>query len=485
MKSALLIEYKNTKKSLRKTLKVYSSSTPHVIGTARRAKLRVVGSDISAYHAGLEYRDGDWYVCDLASESGTWINKENIIDQKIEKELSVRIGDYDFNLKVIPPHHGYFNHEERRFNGADVHEVIVKCKNQLIETKYLEKNEPYLFDSGVGLKKLDAPLDNKWVTTTIGEMTVQQRLIPNPEIVKKDTLFKKQNIRFQLYTAGAFLLLALAFILYPRAPKVEMPASAEQNKYARLIYDAKLVQEKRSQSKNIVQHKQKESPASQGAKGAAAPAIQGASQKTTKAISQIRASGLNNLLGKIAARANVNAETIQVNAGGSGKAATAFSGSSVTGTGTGNVKATGQTVGISGVTTTGKGGGGEGYKGLGKLSQGEIGNAQVGMLDEEADISGGMDRDAIAEVIRKNIGQVRFCYERRLAAVPSLFGKVLVQFSIQEGGTVLLPKVSSSTLSDSVVEGCILRRLASWKFPSPPAGTSVVVTYPFLFKSTQ
>jgi len=287
-----------------------------------------------------------------------------------------------------------------------------------------------------------------------------------------------------LISAAGFLMILAAIYFFPKQPKMDIPKELEKNKYARIIYDAKIVQEKRKQSQSVTQAKQ----AQGGPAAKSAPAPKADSQKTVKAISQIRSANLKNLLGRISVRANMNAIAVQ---GGGVKSnnkgtVSAFSGTAVNGKGFGDTKATGESYAIGGVATEGKGGGGTGYKGLGKLSQGDIGQAaSVGMLDEEADVSGGMDKDAIAEVIRSNIGQIRFCYERRLSAVPNLFGKVLVQFSIQDGGTVLLPKVANSTLSDSVVEGCILRRIASWKFPSPPAGSSVLVTYPFLFKSTQ
>jgi hypothetical protein len=403
--------------------------------------------------------------------------------------MRIRIGDHDIKLKVYPEFHGYFNFEERRNRGADYHEVVVKRNGFIVETFYLEKDEEYMFKFGLGYTKLKPPTDVKWTVTEIGEYTIQQRLISKP--LKAEDEKRGQFLNFKSYHSYIFVgffMLVLAFILYPREPKMELPKAAD-NKYARLIYDAKLTQEKKKQAQAIKEKNYKNVEQTQGAKAAAASATsKGASQKTAKAISQIKASGLQNLLGRIASRASLNAEKFQAKGNGSGQATAkvnTFGESGVAqGTG-GNAKEAGTSVGISSVSTSGKGGGGEGYKGLGKLSQGEIGQAQVGMLEEEADVSGGMDKDAIAEVIRKNIGQIRFCYERRLSAVPNLFGKVLVQFTIQEGGSVLLPKVANSTLSDSVVEGCILRRIASWKFPSPPAGTSVVVSYPFLFKSNQ
>ena len=105
------------------------------------------------------------------------------------------------------------------------------------------------------------------------------------------------------------------------------------------------------------------------------------------------------------------------------------------------------------------------------------------MIDEETVIEGGLDRDAIAEVIRRNLGQIRYCYERQLSSNPDLYGKVMVKFTIGAAGQVGDPRVDNTTLKSAMVEGCILRRMASWKFPEPKGGTLVHVSYPFLFKA--
>jgi TonB family protein len=81
------------------------------------------------------------------------------------------------------------------------------------------------------------------------------------------------------------------------------------------------------------------------------------------------------------------------------------------------------------------------------------------------------------------LGQIRYCYERQLSASPDLYGKVAVKFVIGAAGEVTSQQIGSSTLKNAMVEGCILRRVARWKFPNPKGGTSVIVTYPFLFKS--
>ena len=106
-------------------------------------------------------------------------------------------------------------------------------------------------------------------------------------------------------------------------------------------------------------------------------------------------------------------------------------------------------------------------------------------LEEETEIDGGLDKEAIARVIRSQLGQIRYCYERQLSASPELYGKILVKFTIGAAGSVVAQAIGNTSLNNAMVEGCILRRVAGWQFPTPKGGTNVLVTYPFLFKSTR
>lgn len=135
--------------------------------------------------------------------------------------------------------------------------------------------------------------------------------------------------------------------------------------------------------------------------------------------------------------------------------------------------------GGGGYGTKGRGGGQAGY---GKLS---LIGASGGMpipLGREAIIQGGLDRDLIADVINKNIGQIRFCYEQGLQSEPSLNGRVAVAFTINGNGQVSAASVANTTLNARIVEDCIVLRLRGWKFPLPDGGVDVKVTYPFVLR---
>jgi hypothetical protein len=135
-----------------------------------------------------------------------------------------------------------------------------------------------------------------------------------------------------------------------------------------------------------------------------------------------------------------------------------------------------------GVGTIGKGGSGVG--GFGNLKGGNAGKAGIGLIEDESEISGGLDREVIAQYIKSQLGQILYCYERQLSANPDLFGKVAVRFTISGNGQVEEQKIGDTTLKNKTVESCILGKISKWKFPEPKGGTKVLVTYPFMFRST-
>jgi hypothetical protein len=143
------------------------------------------------------------------------------------------------------------------------------------------------------------------------------------------------------------------------------------------------------------------------------------------------------------------------------------------------VGAGGNLQGAGGYGTKGKGGGQAGY---GKLSLiGSAGNNPI-PLANEATVETGLDRDAIAAVINKNLGQVRFCYEQGLQGDPNLNGRVAVDFTIGGNGAVKVANIGSTTMASKIIEDCIVMRLKSWKFPLPQGGVDVKVSYPFVLR---
>lgn len=139
-----------------------------------------------------------------------------------------------------------------------------------------------------------------------------------------------------------------------------------------------------------------------------------------------------------------------------------------------------RTVGISGVGTKGKG---TGTYGLGTGGIGNKGSVEINVGGQEAEFVGSMDREAIRRVILNNKRAIRSCYERELQRRPDMYGKLVLQWNIEEKGRVTEASVKSNSLGSRKVANCIISRLRTWRFPEPPPGVIGQVAYPFVFTS--
>lgn len=207
--------------------------------------------------------------------------------------------------------------------------------------------------------------------------------------------------------------------------------------------------------------------------------------KSNKAQALKRVGALEALgsLAKSSQRAGLNLGAVNTTAGpglggtqGSGGVQTSIYGKGIVGA---PVGVGGNINGAGGYGTQGKGGGKAGYGNLSLV--GSAGTSPI-PLGTEAIVGGGLDRDQIAAVIQKNIGQVRFCYEQGLQGNSSLNGRVAVDFLIDGQGVVQSAAVGSSSLNSKIVEDCLLLRLKTWRFPLPQGGVSVKVSYPFMLR---
>lgn len=128
--------------------------------------------------------------------------------------------------------------------------------------------------------------------------------------------------------------------------------------------------------------------------------------------------------------------------------------------------------GLSGAFGGGGGGGG---------GPGGRGRANVTVPPGDPVVSGGLTAQEIMAVIRANLNQIRHCYEQLLQRSPSASGKMSVMFVINTGGRVQSVNVTQSSISDSVMRGCVTGKISRWAFPKPRGGQPVTVNYPFVF----
>jgi len=259
-----------------------------------------------------------------------------------------------------------------------------------------------------------------------------------------------------------------------------------KNKYTRMIYDAKSTKKHREKTQKLknkfVSKTTKKTKTSKTVK----PVKTNKPPKVVNFSKKFKKSGLSQLIGKIAQRASKTATIVKsqgVKPSNSSRAGRAFSSVSKSKLKNSKVKSNLKSFKLNSVSTIGAGSAAK-LKGLDGLASGSVGQANVGIIEEDTDVQGGLAREIIARTIRENLGQIRYCYERQLSANPELYGKLLVKFVIGPNGQVASQQIGTSTMNSAMVEGCILRRIAKWKFPKPDGGTNVRVSYPFLFKST-
>jgi len=471
------------------------------LGSSRTAKIRLLGEDVAGLHAAFELDGDEWTLCDLGSKSGTWVDKKAIVSAPIEGATVIHIGQHQLKVTPLEFERDMFAKDVKEGKGKYTYHQVVVMKSGLVqETMLLPKTEAYTCAfSGVGT--LPAPKDFDWTETKHGPFAIKQRLTKTdtvPDATLQEAFLEDFKRPAPMAAAILIFMMMVGLAIFaPMKPDDELKTLSPQmqNQYTRMIFDGQKVRAQKE-----VAEKMRQSMRGQSKTGVAkatpggddgAKAAGGSKEKPgAKVVMNLKNAGLGALIGKVAARAGKNAQLVQaagVNADSknSGRALALGGGSSLDKLGGGGGGHGNDTQKVGGLGTAGKGGGSSGYKGSGALSLGNTGNADVGALDEESEVDGGLDKELIARYIKSQLGQIRYCYERQLSANPDLYGKIMVKFTIGSAGSVVAQAIGTTSLNNAMVEGCILRRIAGWQFPTPKGGTKVLVTYPFLFKSNK
>jgi hypothetical protein len=469
------------------------------LGSSRTADIRLLGEDIAGLHAAFEAHGETWVLSDLGSTSGTWVNQKPIVEQKIDGATVIHIGHHQLKATPHVLERHLFDKDLSQGQGQHTyHQVVVMRRGLVQEALLLNATESYVSEvPGVGT--LPAATGPEWKTTEVGIWTIRQRLAKSDELKvnTKDVLGEDWKRPGPMIAALFLLFIVIGLaVLMPHGPNDEMKTVTPENQYTRMIFDGQKMRKQKAVAEKARKHIQGQSQqgvAKDSPGGDSGAKVAGGSKATpgAKVVMNLKNAGLGALIGKVAARAAKTAVMVQTagvaaDSATSGRALSLGGGSSLDKLGGGGGGGNGSTtLKVGGLGTAGKGGGGTGHKGSGALSLGNIGNAEVGVLEEEGEVDGGLDKEAIARVIRSQLGQIRYCYERQLSASPDLYGKILIKFTIGAAGSVVAQAVGTTSLNNAMVEGCILRRVAGWQFPTPKGGTNVLVTYPFLFKSTK
>lgn len=94
---------------------------------------------------------------------------------------------------------------------------------------------------------------------------------------------------------------------------------------------------------------------------------------------------------------------------------------------------------------------------------------------------GTLDKDLIRRIVAAHIPEIRYCYNQALASDPEAKGRVVLEFTIGESGSVTQSVVASSDMADAQAPECMRAATLRWIFPKPDGG-AVQVSYPFVLE---
>ncbi len=210
-------------------------------------------------------------------------------------------------------------------------------------------------------------------------------------------------------------------------------------------------------------------------------------QNTLKSINTVSAalSGLNSSSMVLGAGPGTGLKGAGSGGGGSGAGVAFGSGTLDTGFGAGN----GGGYGSGGGGPGGRGTGGNGKGGAGGgtgtgngsgSGAGGPGEAKVTASAGAGASKGGLSQEQVRRVVMAHLGAVRACYESEAQRNPSLKGGVTVMWTIDPSGGVSSASLAGTTLGNPRVEGCVVRQVKGWHFPSSETPT-IVGGFPFKF----
>lgn len=170
-----------------------------------------------------------------------------------------------------------------------------------------------------------------------------------------------------------------------------------------------------------------------------------------------------------------NAEDVLAQAAGVGVASGSAGGTLRTRSGGGS----GGTGGLGGLAKAGNAGAvGEGGAVTEKAIKGTLKGAN------DADMEGGsgdFDAKLVVAQFKARMRAIQICYEQQLRRNPGLQGKVTVQFTIEQSGSVSKANASENSTNDPAVAACVVDTVKRFRFNPGPEGGSVTFSYPIVF----
>ena len=297
-----------------------------------------------------------------------------------------------------------------------------------------------------------------------------------------------------MYSFGlASVIGALFFLTIWWSDKVTpKETKLQKNKYTQMIFDAEVIKKQRKAAKKIkkkVVAKKKNKVAKKKKPLKKKPASlakskKNISKKAKKALDRLKKSGLSRKISEIASISSIsNAALLKSAQKGVSKSRNkAFNSGSVILSKKNKLGKNVKSYNVKSVST--KKINAKDTKRLSGLSATNVGRSGlVGAIEEETEISAGMDPEIIRSIVKKSMGRIRYCYERQLITSPGISGQIKLSWTINSQGRVVSPKVVRTTMKSAMVEGCIARVIKRLNFPRPDSGGNVLVSFPFYFKA--
>jgi hypothetical protein len=98
------------------------------------------------------------------------------------------------------------------------------------------------------------------------------------------------------------------------------------------------------------------------------------------------------------------------------------------------------------------------------------------------DGTGVFDERAVVRMIQTRRAQITACYEHAILSDPTLRGRVEIQMTIEESGSVSGVRTVENGMGTDVVARCIETRVRGFRFSPGPTGGSVQFRFPFVFE---
>ncbi len=95
--------------------------------------------------------------------------------------------------------------------------------------------------------------------------------------------------------------------------------------------------------------------------------------------------------------------------------------------------------------------------------------------------TGDFDSKLVVAAIRQRQSAIKACYERRLRVNSALEGKVAVEFTIEQSGTISKASATENSTNDPELAACVVSTIRGMRFNPGPDGGSVVFAFPFVF----